>query len=175
MRLWRTVLLLLLVALAAALAWHWLAADPGYVQVRLRGTTLETSVVVAIAGLLLAWAAIGIELASSAFVNVPLGSVAGLSVAVAAAVSTGVGFSGVGAAVASLALTDGSGGMATGGASTTGGAGWAGSSSGEDAAATVVGLISLHAPRNMRAERASTMVRFIFNSRGSGGPTYGSC
>jgi HemY protein len=60
MRLWRTVLLLLLAALVAALAWHWLAADPGYVQVRLRGTTLETSVVVAIAGLLLAWAVFGI-------------------------------------------------------------------------------------------------------------------
>lgn len=60
MRLWRSVLLLLLAALVAALAWHWLAADPGYVQVRLRGTTLETSLVVAIAGLLLLWAVLGI-------------------------------------------------------------------------------------------------------------------
>ncbi|MEO5624774.1 MAG: heme biosynthesis HemY N-terminal domain-containing protein [Dokdonella sp.] len=56
MKLWRTILLLLIVAVAAALAWHWLAADPGYLQVRIRGTTIETSVVVAIASLLLLWA-----------------------------------------------------------------------------------------------------------------------
>ncbi|HEY0178270.1 MAG TPA: heme biosynthesis HemY N-terminal domain-containing protein [Dokdonella sp.] len=56
MRLWRTVLLLLVVALAAALAWHGLAADPGYLQLRIRGTTIETSVVVAAAAVLLAWA-----------------------------------------------------------------------------------------------------------------------
>lgn len=58
MRLWRTVLLFLLAAFVAALAWHWLAADPGYVQVRLRGTTVESSLVVAIALLLLAWASL---------------------------------------------------------------------------------------------------------------------
>ncbi|MEO7325856.1 MAG: heme biosynthesis HemY N-terminal domain-containing protein [Dokdonella sp.] len=58
MRLWRTILLLLIVAVTAALAWHWLAADPGYLQVRIRGTTIETSVVVAIACLLLVWAAL---------------------------------------------------------------------------------------------------------------------
>ena len=58
MRLWRTVLMFLVVAFVAALAWHWLAADPGYVQVRLRGTTIESSLVVAIALLLLAWAAL---------------------------------------------------------------------------------------------------------------------
>ncbi len=56
MKLWRTILLLLIVAVVAALAWHWLAADPGYLQLRIRGTTIETSVVVAIAGLLLLWA-----------------------------------------------------------------------------------------------------------------------
>jgi HemY protein len=56
MKLWRTILLLLIVAVAAALAWHWLAADPGYLQLRIRGTTIETSVVVAIACLLLLWA-----------------------------------------------------------------------------------------------------------------------
>ncbi|MEO7432926.1 MAG: heme biosynthesis HemY N-terminal domain-containing protein, partial [Dokdonella sp.] len=56
MKLWRTILLVLLVAVAAALAWHWLSADPGYVQLRIRGTTIETSVVVAIAFLLLLWA-----------------------------------------------------------------------------------------------------------------------
>ncbi|MEO6688750.1 MAG: heme biosynthesis HemY N-terminal domain-containing protein [Dokdonella sp.] len=58
MKLWRTILLLLIVAVAAALAWHWLAADPGYLQVRIRDTTIETSVVVAIASLLLLWAAL---------------------------------------------------------------------------------------------------------------------
>ncbi|GAA0710907.1 heme biosynthesis HemY N-terminal domain-containing protein [Dokdonella soli] len=58
MKLWRTVLLLLIVAVAAAFAWHWLAADPGYLQLRIRQTTIETSVVVAVAFLLLLWAAI---------------------------------------------------------------------------------------------------------------------
>jgi HemY protein len=60
MKLWRTVLLLLVVAVVAAFAWHWLAADPGYLQLRIRGTTIETSVVVAIALLLLLWAALTI-------------------------------------------------------------------------------------------------------------------
>lgn len=56
MKLWRTILLLLISAVIAAFAWHWLAADPGYLQLRMRGTTIETSVVVAIACLLLLWA-----------------------------------------------------------------------------------------------------------------------
>lgn len=60
MRLWRWVFVLLIVAVAAALAWHWLAANPGYVLVRLGQTTLETSVVVALALLVLAWLAVGI-------------------------------------------------------------------------------------------------------------------
>lgn len=60
MRLWRWVFVLLIVAVAAALAWHWLAADPGYVLVRMRGTTLETSVVVALAMLVVAWLVVGI-------------------------------------------------------------------------------------------------------------------
>ena len=60
MRLWRWVFALLVVAVVAALAWHWLAADPGYVLVRMRGTTLETSVVVALAMLVLAWLVVGI-------------------------------------------------------------------------------------------------------------------
>jgi HemY protein len=58
MKLWRTILVFLVVAVVAALAWHWLAADPGYLQLRIRGTTIETSVVVAIACLLLLWAAL---------------------------------------------------------------------------------------------------------------------
>lgn len=60
MRAWRTITILLLVAAAAAFAWHWLAADPGYVQVRVRGTTVETSVVAAIAMLLLLWAVLSV-------------------------------------------------------------------------------------------------------------------
>lgn len=60
MKAWRTVLILLLVAVGAALAWHWLAADPGYVQVRIRGTTVETSVVATIALLVLVWAAVAV-------------------------------------------------------------------------------------------------------------------
>ncbi len=58
MKLWRTILVLLVVAVLAALAWHWLAIDPGYLELRMRGTTIETSVVVAIACLLLFWVAI---------------------------------------------------------------------------------------------------------------------
>jgi HemY protein len=58
MKLWRTILLLLIIAVIAAFAWHWLAADPGYLQLRIRGTTIETSLVVAIACLLLLWAAL---------------------------------------------------------------------------------------------------------------------
>lgn len=60
MRLWRWVLLLLLVAALAAFGWHWVAADPGYVLVRLRGWRLQTSLVVAIVVLLLAWAVISL-------------------------------------------------------------------------------------------------------------------
>lgn len=60
MRAWRTITILLLVAAGAAFAWHWLAADPGYVQVRVRGTTVETSVVAAIAMLLMLWAVLSI-------------------------------------------------------------------------------------------------------------------
>jgi HemY protein len=46
---------LLAVAAATAFVWHWLAADPGYVRVHIRGITLETTVVVAVVALLLAW------------------------------------------------------------------------------------------------------------------------
>ncbi len=61
MRMWRWLTLLLIVAVAAALAWHWLAADPGYVLIRMRDTTIETSAVVALALLLLAWLAAGLS------------------------------------------------------------------------------------------------------------------
>jgi len=59
-RLWFGVLLLLVLAAAAAFGWHWLAVDPGYVLVRMRGTTLETSVVFALIVLLLAWGVLSI-------------------------------------------------------------------------------------------------------------------
>ena len=55
MRLWFGVLLLLVLAAAAAFGWHWLASDPGYVMVRVRGTTLETSLVFALVFVLVAW------------------------------------------------------------------------------------------------------------------------
>ncbi len=56
MRLWRWVLLLVLIATAAAFGWHWVAEDPGYVLLRVRGWRVETTVVAAVVVLLLAWA-----------------------------------------------------------------------------------------------------------------------
>lgn len=58
MKLWRWVLGLILVAAIAAFAWHWVADDPGYVLIHLRGTNVQMTVVTAVAILLLAWAAI---------------------------------------------------------------------------------------------------------------------
>ena len=60
MRVWFGVLLLLALAAAAAFGWHWLASDPGYVMIRVRGTTLETSLVFAVIALLVAWALLSI-------------------------------------------------------------------------------------------------------------------
>ena len=60
MRLWFGVLVLLAIAAAAAFGWHWLASDPGYVMIRVRGTTLETSLVFAVIALLVAWALLSI-------------------------------------------------------------------------------------------------------------------
>jgi HemY protein len=59
-RLWLGVLVLLALAAAAAFGWHWLASDPGYVLVRVRGTTIETSLVFAIVALLVLWAIVSI-------------------------------------------------------------------------------------------------------------------
>lgn len=56
MKLWRWILLLVIVAALAAFGWHWVAEDPGYVLVRLRGWRVETTVVAAVVILLLAWA-----------------------------------------------------------------------------------------------------------------------
>jgi len=59
-RIWFVVLVLLVLAAAAAFGWHWLASDPGYVMVRMRGTTLETSLVFAVIVLLIAWGLLSI-------------------------------------------------------------------------------------------------------------------
>lgn len=56
MRLWRWLLLLVVIAALAAFGWHWVAEDPGYVLLRLRGWRVETTVVAAVVILLLAWA-----------------------------------------------------------------------------------------------------------------------
>lgn len=58
MKLWRWIVGLILVAVIAAFAWHWVADDPGYVLVHLRGTNVQMTVVTAVVILLLAWAAI---------------------------------------------------------------------------------------------------------------------
>jgi HemY protein len=58
MKLWRWIVGLILVAVVAAFAWHWVAEDPGSVLIHLRGTTLQMTVVSAVVILLLAWAVI---------------------------------------------------------------------------------------------------------------------
>ena len=63
MKPWRWIVGLIFVAVVAAFAWHWVAEDPGYVLVRLRGTTVQMTVVTALALLLLAWAAIALIVA----------------------------------------------------------------------------------------------------------------
>ncbi|GLQ86555.1 heme biosynthesis HemY N-terminal domain-containing protein [Dyella flagellata] len=60
MKLWRWILALVIVAALAAFGWHWVAEDPGYVLVRLRGYTAQTSVLAAVVMLLLAWALLGL-------------------------------------------------------------------------------------------------------------------
>ena len=59
MKVWRWVLLLVLIAALAAFGWHWIAEDPGYVLVRIRGWYAETTVLAAVLILLLTWAALG--------------------------------------------------------------------------------------------------------------------
>ncbi|HET8940746.1 MAG TPA: heme biosynthesis HemY N-terminal domain-containing protein [Rudaea sp.] len=53
MKLWISLLGLLLVACAAAFGWQMLAADPGYVLVHIGSTRIETSVVFAVVAVLL--------------------------------------------------------------------------------------------------------------------------
>ena len=55
MKLWRWILLLVIVAAVAAFGWHWVAEDPGYVLVRFRGVTAQTSLLAAVVLLLVAW------------------------------------------------------------------------------------------------------------------------
>ncbi|HTV85146.1 MAG TPA: heme biosynthesis HemY N-terminal domain-containing protein [Dyella sp.] len=57
MKLWRWILLLVVIAALAAFCWHWVAEDPGYVLVRLRGVTVQTSLLAAVVLLLAAWVA----------------------------------------------------------------------------------------------------------------------
>jgi HemY protein len=58
MKLWRWILLLVIVAAVAAFGWHWVAEDPGYVLVRFRGVTAQTSLLAAVVLLILAWVVI---------------------------------------------------------------------------------------------------------------------
>lgn len=59
MKVWRWVLLLVLIAALAAFGWHWIAEDPGYVLVRLRGWRAQTTVLAAVIMLLLLWGVLG--------------------------------------------------------------------------------------------------------------------
>jgi HemY protein len=54
-KLWILLLVLLLVACAAAIGWQALAVDPGYVLVRFGATSVESTLVFAVAALLLLW------------------------------------------------------------------------------------------------------------------------
>jgi HemY protein len=54
-RVWIGILLLLVVAAAAAFGWQWVVEDPGYVLIRLRGTSIETTLVFSVVALLVVW------------------------------------------------------------------------------------------------------------------------
>jgi len=60
MKVWLLLLLLLAIACAAAFGWQQIAADPGYVLVRYGVTSIETTLVFALAFLLLAWGALSL-------------------------------------------------------------------------------------------------------------------
>lgn len=55
MKLWRWILLLVAIAALAAFGWHWVAEDPGYVLIRMRGWRVQTSVLALAVILLLLW------------------------------------------------------------------------------------------------------------------------
>ncbi|MCW5579543.1 MAG: hypothetical protein KIS89_12920, partial [Dokdonella sp.] len=52
------IVLILAVLLLGALGWQWLAADPGFVQLRIRGYVIETTAIVAVAALVFGLAAL---------------------------------------------------------------------------------------------------------------------
>jgi HemY protein len=58
MKPWRWLLGLVVIALIGALAWNWLAADPGYVLIRIRGWRIEATVVGALLVLVALWIAV---------------------------------------------------------------------------------------------------------------------
>lgn len=60
MKPWRWLLLLIAVAALGAVAWNWLAADPGYVLIRMRGWRVEATVVGAVLLLIAAWIAVAL-------------------------------------------------------------------------------------------------------------------
>jgi len=55
MKPWRWLLLLIAIAALGAIAWNWLAADPGYVLIRIRGWRIEATVVGVVLLLIAAW------------------------------------------------------------------------------------------------------------------------
>jgi HemY protein len=60
MKLWRWILLLVIVAALAAFGWHWVAEDPGYVLVKVRGYTAELTLVAAAVAVVVIVAVIGV-------------------------------------------------------------------------------------------------------------------
>lgn len=60
MKLWRWILVFVIVAALAAFGWHWVAEDPGYVLIRIRGINIQTSLLAAVLIVLLAWALFGV-------------------------------------------------------------------------------------------------------------------
>lgn len=60
MKPWRWLLLLIAIAALGAIAWNWLAADPGYVLIRIRGWRIEATVVGAVLLLVAAWIAVAL-------------------------------------------------------------------------------------------------------------------
>jgi HemY protein len=60
MKLWRWILLLVIVAALAAFGWHWVAEDPGYVLVKVRGYTAELTLVAAVVAVVVVAAVIGV-------------------------------------------------------------------------------------------------------------------
>ena len=57
---WRWILLLVIVAALAAFGWHWVAEDPGYVLVKIRGYTAELTLVAAVVAVVVIAAVVGV-------------------------------------------------------------------------------------------------------------------